>query len=83
MSTMQYFRFFQDLWRFFKAHAEPVSADSWWQRLADEGDRLADRYGNSEFVTRMVSTAVWEIDRAYKEKTVGGFRQLDLRDLGI
>lgn len=69
MNTMQYFRFFQDLWRFFRDHAEPVSADSWWQRLADQADQLADRYGNTEFVTRMVSTAVWEIDRIYRRKT--------------
>ena len=69
MNTMQYFRFFQDLWRFFKDHSNPVSADSWWQRLADEGDQITSRYGNSEFVIRMVSTVVWEIDRAYREKT--------------
>lgn len=68
MNTMQYFRFFQDLWRFFKAHADPVSADIWWQRFADEGDQLAGRYGNSEFVIRMVSAVVWEIDRAYGER---------------
>ena len=69
MSMMQYFRFFQDLWRFFRAYSEPVSADSWWQRLADQADQLAARYGNTEFVTRMVSTAVWEIDRIYRRKT--------------
>ena len=69
MNTMQYFRFFQDLWRFFRDHAEPVSADGWWQRLADQGDALADRYGNTPFVIRMVSTAVWEIDRIYRRKT--------------
>ena len=69
MNMMQYFRFFQDLWRFFRDHAEPVSADGWWQRLADQGDALADRYGNTPFVIRMVSTAVWEIDRIYRRKT--------------
>ena len=69
MNTMRYFRFFQDLWRFFKDHSNPVSADIWWQRLADQADQLADRYGNTEFVTRMVSTAVWEIDRIYRRKT--------------
>ena len=68
MNTMQYFRFFQDLWRFFRAHSDPVSADSWWQRLADQADELADRYGNTAFVIRMVSTAVWEIDGKYREK---------------
>ena len=69
MNTYSYFKFFQDLWRFFKDHSNPVSADIWWQRLADQADQLADRYGNTEFVTRMVSTAVWEIDRIYRRKT--------------
>ena len=69
MSMMQYFRFFQDLWRFFKDHSDPVSADSWWQRLAQEADQLADRYGDTEFVRKMILAAVWEIDRAYREKT--------------
>jgi len=68
MNTNLYFRFFQDLWRFFKDHAEPVSDDGWWQRLADQADQLADRYGNSEFVIRMTSMVVWEIDRKYREK---------------
>ncbi|MBO7726914.1 MAG: hypothetical protein J6S50_00525 [Oscillospiraceae bacterium] len=68
MTPMTYFRFFQDLWRFFKNHAEPVSADSWWQRLADQADELANRYGNTEFVIRMTSIVVWEIDRIFQEK---------------
>ena len=68
MTIMTYFRFFQDLWRFFREHAEPVSADSWWQRLADQADELADRYGGTEFVTRMTSTVIWEIDRLFQQR---------------
>ena len=68
MTITQYFRFFQDLWRFFRGHADPVSADSWWQRLADQADELADRYGNTEFVIRMTSMVVWEIDRIFQKR---------------
>ena len=68
MTIMTYFRFFQDLWRFFKNHADPVSADSWWQRLADQAEQLADRYGGTEFVIRMTSMVVWEIDRIYQKR---------------
>ena len=68
MNTYRYFKFFQDLWRFFKDHADPVSADSWWARLAEDGVALADRYGNTEFVKKMITAVVWEIDRAYQEK---------------
>ena len=65
---MQYFRFFQDLWRFFKAHGDPVSADEWWARLADQAAQLAERYDNTAFVIRMTSTVVWEIDRIYQRR---------------
>lgn len=68
MTLTQYFRFFQDLWRFFREHADPVSADSWWQRLADQAEQLADRYGGTEFVIRMTSMVVWEIDRIYQKR---------------
>ena len=68
MTVTQYFRFFQDLWRFFKAHADPVSSDIWWQRLADQADELADRYGNTAFVIRMTSMVVWEIDRIFQKR---------------
>lgn len=64
--TLTYFRFFQDLWRLFKAHSDPVSADSWWQRLADQADELAVRYGSTPFVIRMTSLVIWEIDRIYQ-----------------
>ena len=59
------------MWRFFKAHSEPVSADSWWQALADQADELADRYGgkDNEFVVSMTSAVVWEIDRIFRERT--------------
>jgi hypothetical protein len=68
MTTLQYFRFFQDLWRFFKDHAEPVSDDGWWSRLADQADELANRYGGTEFVTRMTSAVIWEIDRLFQQR---------------
>jgi len=29
---------------------------------------LADRHGDTEFVRKMISAVVWEIDRAYGEK---------------
>ena len=32
------------------------------------GLAVADLYGNTPFVIRMVSTAIWEIDRIYRRK---------------
>lgn len=71
MDTMTYFRFFQDLWRFFREHSQPVSADEWWSRSLDEADRLARRYGESRFAVRMISTVMEEIENYYREKING------------
>lgn len=68
MNQLTYFRFFQDLWRLFRDHLQPVSADEWWQRLIDKADALCERYGAGSFVVKMVSAAVWEIDRIYQRR---------------
>ena len=68
MDTMMYFRFFQDLWRFFREHSQPVSAEQWWSRSLDQADQLAKRYGEQQFMVRMISIVLEEIERIYREK---------------
>lgn len=67
MNMMQYFRFFQDLWRLFREFGNPVAADEYWTRLISTANQLAEKYGETDFACRMVCTVVEEIDRAYKE----------------
>ena len=69
MDTMMYFRFFQDLWRFFREHSQPVSAEEWWSRSLDQADQLAKRYGESRFAIRTISAVLEEIERIYREKS--------------
>ena len=69
MNTMTYFRFFQDLWRFFRDHSQPVSAEEWWSRSLDQADQLARRYGESRFAVRMIQSVLEEIERVYRERT--------------
>lgn len=68
MDTMTYFRLFQDLWRFFREHSQPVSAEEWWSRSLDQADQLAKRYGESWFAIRTISAVLEEIERIYREK---------------
>lgn len=68
MDTMTYFRFFQDLWRFFREHSQPVSADEWWSRSLEQADQLAGRYSGSRFAVRMISAVLEEIERIYRER---------------
>ena len=68
MDTMTYFRLFQDLWRFFREHSQPVSAEEWWSRSLDQADRLAKRYGESRFAVRMIQEVLEEIERIYRER---------------
>ena len=69
MDTMTYFRLFQDLWRFFREHSQPVSAEEWWSRSLDQADQLAGRYSGSRFAVRMISAVLEEIERIYREKS--------------
>lgn len=68
MTITQYFRFFQDLWRYFKAHSNPVSADSWWIRFLDDGEALAARYEYTPFVIRMTAMVQREVDNIFTRK---------------
>lgn len=66
--TLTYFRFFQDLWRFFREHSQPVSADEWWSRALHQADQLAVRYSESRFAVRMIQAVLEEIERVYRER---------------
>lgn len=68
MDTMMYFRFFQDLWRFFREHSQPVSAEQWWSRSLDQADQLARRYSESRFAVRMIQAVLEEIEQIYRQK---------------
>lgn len=62
MDTMEYFKFFTDLWRFFRRHMEDRDLGA----AADESMALSKRYGETDLVCRMVVAAVDEIDRILK-----------------
>lgn len=63
-----YFRLFQDLWRFFREHSQPVSAEEWWSRSLEQADRLAGKYGESRLAVRMIQAVMEEIDEIYRRR---------------
>lgn len=62
MDTMEYFKFFTDLWRFFRRHL----ADRDLGAAATESMELAKHYGETEFACRLSVAAVDEIERILK-----------------
>ena len=62
MDTMEYFKFFTDLWRFFRRHL----ADRDLGAAATESMELAKHYGETEFACQMAVAAVDEIERIVK-----------------
>lgn len=63
MSTMEYYRFFTDLWRFFRRHLQD---DQDLEKAAKESMELSRRYGETDFVCRMVVQVVDELERVQK-----------------
>lgn len=59
MNTMDYYRFFTDLWRFFRRHLQ----DRDLEKAARESMELSRRYGETDFVCRMIVQAMDELER--------------------
>ena len=59
MDTMEYYRFFTDLWRFFRKHLQ----DGNLEKTAKDSMELSRRYGETDFVCGMVIQVVDELER--------------------
>ena len=59
MNMIEYFKFFTDLWRFFRRHVENRNLEA----AAKESMTLSKCYGETEFVCRMIVTIMDEIER--------------------
>lgn len=62
MSTMEYYRFFTDLWRFFRRHLQ----DGDLEKAAKESMELSRQYRETDFVCGMVIQVVDELERVQK-----------------
>lgn len=64
---MQYFRFFTDSWKFFRKYSSPQNEDVFWRQLVEDGNELSRKYGESDFVCKIVGTILQEVERICEE----------------
>ena len=74
-SDREYYNMITESWKFFKKYLSQVEADpavmekdDWWQALIDEGEQLSKKYGECEFIKRLVINVFDEFDSIWKER---------------
>jgi hypothetical protein len=72
----EYYNMITESWKLFKKYLSQVEADSavmekddWWQALIDEGEQLAKKYGECDFIKRLVINMFDEFDVIWKERS--------------
>ena len=71
----EYYNMITESWKFFKKYLSQVEADSavmekddWWQALIDEGEQLSKKYGECDFIKKLVINVFDEFDSIWKER---------------
>ena len=60
--TDKYYRMFTDMWRFFRKYYGG-SGEAWCQAAFKEATELSGRYGESPFISHMLSSILEELER--------------------
>lgn len=73
-SDREYYDMITDSWKLFKKYFSQVKEDpavmdndDWWQALICEGDALAKKYGECQFIKTQVISIFNEFDAVWKE----------------
>lgn len=78
-SDRDYYNMTTDAWKLFKKyfsqvkdHPEIMDDDSWWQMLINEGDALAKKYNECQFIKALVINNIFnEFDSLWKNYQAG------------
>ena len=57
---------FVDYWQFVQKYYIPETPDAWWEELIREADKLARKYGNTQFIRDLVLAHVNDVERRWK-----------------
>ena len=61
---MEYYRFFVDVWRFFKRYYQSAEdRDEWWDGMITAAGRLSMRYGDKPLATTFLGAVINELER--------------------
>jgi hypothetical protein len=57
---------FVDYWQFVQKYYIPEPQDEWWEELISEADKLARKYGNTQYIRDLVLAHIHDVERRYK-----------------
>lgn len=61
------FTMFTDYWQFVQKYYIPESQDDWWDELVKEADKLANKYGKSQYIRDLIMAHVNDCERRFKD----------------
>lgn len=65
---MNYFKFFTEIWRFFKKYYGRAGKEQDYEECIQECRKLTESFGNSNFVIQMCGTILEELERCWKSR---------------
>lgn len=63
---MNYFKFFTEVWRFFKKYYNRPGKEQDYEESVRECSQLAKTFGNGEFVNQVCMAVLEELERCWK-----------------
>lgn len=64
------FKIFSDIWAFFKSYYQVQNDDDYWDRLIEESNRIAKKYGHNKFANDLLIATIREMERRLKNLKV-------------
>lgn len=61
------FTMFTDYWQFVQKYYIPEPQDEWWEELIREADKLADKYGKTQYIRDLIMAHVNDCERRSKD----------------
>jgi hypothetical protein len=57
---------FVNYWQFVQKYYIPEPQDEWWEELISESDKLARKYGNTQYIRDLILAHIGDVERRWK-----------------
>ncbi len=61
------FQIFTDVWNFFKRYYQVRDDGNFWNRVIEESNQIAVKYGNNKFANDLLISVIKEFERRLKK----------------
>lgn len=67
----RYYRIVTDSWRFFLQYADPVSAESYWQKALKDAATLGHKYDDDRLAVHLINAYLDYLEEKHKKAQKG------------